>query len=127
MLLCNKIWKQAFKIQSEEDCPGEQVQALPFFSVMIDDLLTQFDKVKNVKAVLFVDDTALWTQLPKCQEYQFSQIRNEAFTALSDWYKDNAIMINTRKTLYQSFILRHYQPTIKSITNHLHKHMLQNT
>ena len=37
---------------------------------MIDDLLlTQLDKVKNVKAVLFVDDTVLCTPLPKCEEY----------------------------------------------------------
>jgi hypothetical protein len=57
--------------------------------VTIDDLLAQLDKVKNVKAVLFVDDTVLWTPLPKCQEYQFSQKRNIALTSLSDWYKDN--------------------------------------
>jgi hypothetical protein len=93
----------------------------------IDDLLTQLGMSKTVKAVLFVDDTVLWTPLPKRQEYHFSQIRNEALTTLSDWYKDNAMTINTRKTFYQSFTLRYYQPTIKSITNHLHKHMLQNT
>jgi hypothetical protein len=93
--------------------------------VTIDDLLTQLDEVKNVNAVLFVDDTVLWTPLLKCQEYQFSQIRNEALTTLSDWYKDSTMTINTRKTFYQGFTLRHYVLTIKSIKNHLHKHMLQ--
>jgi len=100
---------------------------MEFFNVIIDNLLTQLDKVKNVKAVLFVDDTVLWTPLPKCQEYQFSQIRNEALTTLSHWYKDNAMTINTRKTFYQSFTLRHYQLIIKSIINHLQKHTVQNT
>jgi hypothetical protein len=55
--------------------------------VTINDLLTQLDKVKNVKTVLFVDDTVLWTPLMKCQEYQFPHIRSEALTTLGDWYK----------------------------------------
>jgi predicted mannosyl-3-phosphoglycerate phosphatase (HAD superfamily) len=119
--------KQAFIIQIRRGLSWEAGTSTTFFNVTIDDLLTQLDKGKNVKAVFFVDDTVLWTPLPKCQEYQLLQIRNEALTTLSDWYKDNAMTINTRKTFYQNFTLRHYQPTIKSITNHLHKHMLQNT
>lgn len=59
-----------------------------------------------------MDDIVLGTPLPKCQEYQFSQIRNEALTTLSDWYNENGKTISTRKTFYQIFTLRHYQPTI---------------
>lgn len=49
------------------------VTSTAFLNVMSDNLLTQLDKGKNVKAVLFVDDTILWTPLLKCQEYQFSR------------------------------------------------------
>jgi len=62
MLLCNNIWKQAFKIQIKRGLSWVTGTSTAFFfNVTTDDLLTQFDKVKNVKAVLFVDDTSLDT------------------------------------------------------------------
>ena len=45
---------------------------------MINDLLTQLDKIKNVRSAIFVDDLVFWTSLPKHQEHQLSQIMNEA-------------------------------------------------
>jgi hypothetical protein len=48
------------------------------FNVMINDLLTQLDKIKNVRSAIFVDDLVFWTSLPKYQEHQLSQIMNEA-------------------------------------------------
>jgi trans-2-enoyl-CoA reductase len=77
---------------------------------MIIDLSAWFDKIKNIKSALFADDLVIWISVPKRQEYQLSQIMNEALTALGNWCNVNAMTINTEKTFYQMLTLNHKNP-----------------
>jgi hypothetical protein len=71
---------------------------------MINDLPAQLGEIKNVKSALFKNDLFIWMSLPK---RQLSKIMNEALTALSNWYNEIAMTINTKKTFYQIFTLSH--------------------
>jgi hypothetical protein len=73
---------------------------------------TLLEKIKNVRSALLADGLVIWTSLPRHQQHQLSQVMNEALTTLSNWCKENATTINTEKTVYQIFTLRHKQPTI---------------
>jgi hypothetical protein len=71
---------------------------------MINDLSAQLEKTKNVKSAFFADDLAIWISLPQCQECKLSQIWNEALTAFSNWHNENAMTVNTEKTLYHLYL-----------------------
>jgi ribonuclease HI len=98
--------------QIRRGLPQGAVTSTTLFNVMINDLPTQLEKIKNVRSALFADDLVIWTSLPKGQEHKLSKIMHEALSTLSNWCKENAMTINTEKTFYQIFTLRHKQPTI---------------
>jgi hypothetical protein len=77
---------------------------------MINDLPVRLGEIKNIKSAVFADDLVIWTSVPKRQEYQFTNIMNEALTALGNWCNENAMTINTEKTFYQIFTLNHKIP-----------------
>jgi hypothetical protein len=79
---------------------------------MINDLPAQLEKTKNVKLAHFAEDLAIWILLQKHHSHQLSHIMNEALTALSNWYNENTMTINTEKTFCQILTLSHKLPTI---------------
>lgn len=58
---------------------------------------------------MFADDIVIWTA-PKNDKIQQSSLEikiNEALKLLGDWAMENNMIINTTKTVYQFFSLRH--------------------
>ena len=55
--------------KSEKDYPTEQLQV----NVVINDLPTQFGKIKNAETSLFVDDPVFRTSLPNHQKHRLLQ------------------------------------------------------
>jgi hypothetical protein len=55
--------------KSEKDYPTEQLQV----NVVINDLPTQFGKIKNAETALFVDGPVFRTSLPNPQKHRLLQ------------------------------------------------------
>lgn len=89
--------------------PQGSVTSTSLFNAYINDLPGKLKAVKGIQVGMFADDVVIWItgKNNKKQQNNLEHTANEALSVLQEWTIENNMEINTTKTVYQFFSLRH--------------------
>ena len=95
--------------QTKVGLPQGAVSSTTLFNLYVNDLPKEFKSIENINTCMFADDIIIWTKSrnDKKQQVNLETKINEALTKLQNWAETNNMQINTHKTNYQFFSMKH--------------------
>ncbi|XP_071035169.1 uncharacterized protein [Parasteatoda tepidariorum] len=101
--------------QSKVGLPQGAVSSCTLFNIYINDLVDKLTSLDGINVCMFADDVVIWTEAENSQAYEDQRnnlegVMNKALEVLQSWSKENNMIINKNKTVYQFYSLRRVNP-----------------